>query len=216
MTAIVREEASDVHSRLAELGLQEVALQDCVRRGYLAFITCTANHPPLIPGIWAWGETVRALREYVIPIGWRRSDDNNYSVVIDPMERIAIAVATGNEGTGQAHATPSTKAPKGPNTLYAVEANQAQLDLFATVANSADATDDNDPIDERMTWILLIHRTPNEVRCELSLPLAMGADRRVDQWRERILLGAVPLDGDLLEIIPPTLPDINIDIKRRA
>lgn len=216
MTAIVRVDAWDVQSRLAELGLEERPLQDCVRRGYLAFITCTPNHPPLIPGIWAWGETVRALREYVIPIGWGRSDENNYSVVLSPSRRVAIAVATGDDATGQAAANPSTKAPKGPNTLYAVVANQGQLDLFASPDPALESTPPAEQTEERMTWILLIHRTTAEVRCELSLPLAMGADHRVDQWQERILLGAVPLDGDLLDITPPILPDISIDVKRRA
>lgn len=216
MTAIVRVEAWDVHSRLAELGLEEKPLQDCVRRGYLAFITCTPNHPPLIPSIWAWGETVRALREYVIPIGWGRSDENNYSVVLSPNKRIAIAVATGDDATGQAAANPSTKGPKGPNTLYAVVANQNQLDLFASLNPAPASTLPAEPMEDRMTWILLIHRTINEVRCELSLPLAMGADHRVDQWKERILLGSMPLDGDLLDITPPDQPDISIDVKRRA
>lgn len=94
MTAILRVEAWDVHGRLSDLGVTEQALSDAVRRGYLAYSNCTANHPPLIPGIWAWGETVRALREYLLPLGWTRSDEDNYSLVINPSGEIAIAVAT--------------------------------------------------------------------------------------------------------------------------
>lgn len=69
-----------------------------------------------------------------------------------------------------------------------------------------------------MTWILLVHRAMNEVRYELSLPRSMGNDGRIDTWQERIILGSIPVDSELLEITPPQLPqsDISIDVKRRA
>lgn len=216
MSAIVRVEASDVRTRLAELGLEEAPLRDVVRRGYLAFISCTPNHPRLIPGIMAWGETVRALREYTVPLGWSRSDENNYSVVIDPAGRLAIAVATGDDGTGRIDANPSTKAPKGPSTTNAIIVNQLQLSLFAEPEPDP-APVIEDSAEDRVTWILLVRRTAGEVRCELSLPYSMGTGGHIDEWRERILLGSVQLDGDLVDITPPpTQPDITIDVKRKA
>jgi hypothetical protein len=217
MNAVLWSEPSDVRDRLAELGLEEEPLRDVVRRGYLAYITCTANHPPLIPSIWAWGETVRALREYVLPLGWRRSDENNYSVVIDSADRVTIAVATGDEGTGRKDALPSNKARKGPNTLDAVSANQLQLGFMEQESRPAPAqsSKSSNHSVERTTWVLLIHRTMDEVRCELSLPLSM-VDGHIDGWRERILLGPIPLDGDLVEVVPPVQPDITIEVKRRA
>jgi hypothetical protein len=212
---VIRVEPWDVQARLAELGLEEEPLRDVVRRGYLAYITCTGNHPPLIPSIWAWGETVRALREYVLPLGWRRSDDRNYSVVIDPEGCTAIAVATGDHGTGDPGVFPSTKAPKGQSTLAAVTMNQVQLSLFMQDEPVSPPAKPEEADNERVTWLLLIHRTGKEVRCELSLPSSM-TDCRIDGWRERILMGSVPLDGDIIEVVPPMLPDISIDVKRRA
>lgn len=212
MDAVVRSETWDVHNRLAELGLEETPLRDVVGRGYLAFASCTANHPPLIPPILMWGETVRALREYLVRSGWRRSDENNYSVVVDPAGRVIIAVATGDGGTGLADLVPSTKAPKGPSTSEAVNVNQLELNLMVEQAASAARSEAR-----AVTWVLLIHRGLNEVRCELSLPSSMGADGHIDGWVERILLGSIPLDGDIAEIVPPTtLPDISIDVRRRA
>ena len=63
-----------------------------------------------------------------------------------------------------------------------------------------------------------MHRTINEVRCELSLPFSIAEDGHIDAWRERILLGSIPLDGDLAEAVPapPALPEITIDVKLRA
>jgi hypothetical protein len=217
MTAVVRQAPGDVRSRLAELGLQEEPLKDAVRRGQLAFLNCTPNHPPPFPRMSAWAETVSALREYVIPFGWYRSNENNYALSVNPTRGMAVAVATGDDGTGRADATPSTNARKGPSTLEAITVNQMQFSFMnerpASARGDASGRDNH-----RATWILLIRRASNEVRCELSLPISIGDDGHINDWRERILLGSIPLDGDLAEAVPnpPPLPDITIDVKRRA
>lgn len=206
----------NVARRLAQLGLKEKQMADVVRRGYLAFASCTVNHPLLYPGFSAWAEMVAGLREYLLPEDWDRSDDKNYALVVNPTGTMAIAVATGDEATGRADMAPTTKSSKGPSTVDAVSSNNAQLELpydFPPVVRPS-VTDE-----QRMTWILLVHRAPGEVRCELSLPTSMGSDGRVDGWRERIILSAVPTDPDVaLLLTPPTTPapDVTIDIKRRA
>ncbi len=216
MEVAIYSEPSDIQSRLAELGLEEEPLRDVVRQGYLAYASCTRNHPPLVPAIWAWGETVRTLREYLLPRGWRRSDTNNYSLVIDPTDRIALAVSTGDDGTGLLHATPSTKSSKGPSTVAAINVNQLELKL--DFGQTAPRTRDLSVQEEgrAITWLLLICRGPGEMRCELSLPLSMNANGFIDSWRERILLGSIPLDGEAVEITPVPAPDITVDVRRRA
>ncbi len=210
MPTIIHKQEVDINNRLLEIGLDEASLRDVVKFGQLAWSNCTANHPPLIPGIWAWGETVRALREYVLQKGWRRSDLQNYSLVIDPTGKMAIAVATGDEGTGRAEANPCTKAPKGPSTHDAVNANQAQLNFNFLEAKPEEET--ATPI----TWLLLMYRDDREVRSELSLPYSIDYDGRINGWQERILLTAIPLDGEPIEITPPSSPDIVVDVKRKA
>lgn len=216
MTVVLRQEPEDVRHRLSDLGLEEEPLKDVVRRGQLAFLNCTPNHPPPFPGMSAWAETVCALREYVIPAGWQRSNDNNYALSVDPGGQVAIAVATGNDGTGRADAIPSTNARKGPSTSDAVTANQLRFSFMdqPSAPRGAPAAAGSG----RATWILLIHRAAGEVRCELSLPISIGEDGHIDAWRERILLASIPLDGDLAEAVPapPPLPDIDVSIRRRA
>ena len=209
----------EVQSRLTALGLDPEALASVVKRGYVAFTMCTVNDPPLFPGFAAWAQTVRALREYLVPQGWRRCDENNYSLVINPTEDMAIAVATGDDGTGRVDAMPTTKSSKGPSTAEAVFANQAQLSLDLGMPETSVAYEgDVGAVDERMTWLLLVHRGEGEVRSELSLPLSMGADGRIESWRERIVLGAMPTDPAEIDIAPPSpvMPDIEVDVKRRA
>jgi len=213
----IHQEAADVDGRLAELGLNQAALTIVLRRGWLAFASCTKNDPPLFPGFSAWAMTVRALREYLLPQGWDRVDDNNYSLTVNPTGSMAIVVATGDEATGQSDASPTTRSSKGPSTAEAVASNQQQLELpFAPFVVSSTA--DVSPEDRRMTWILLVHRGPSEVRAELSLPTSMATDGKPSGWRERIILGSILLDPDVPDIVPPEnlAPDIEIDVKRRA
>jgi hypothetical protein len=160
---------------------------------------------------------VCALREYLVP-AWERCDDNNYSLAVNAEGTVAIAVATGDEDTGRTDGEPTTKSSKGPATAEAVTSNQTQFELpliFPPVQVPARPAE---TAEKRMTWILLVHRAVGEVRCELSLPTSMGADGRVDGWRERIILKPIPIDPEAFQVTPatPVLPDISVDVKRRA
>lgn len=216
MLANIYVEAVEVQSRLHNLGLDHSTLIDIVRRGQYAHASCTANDPPLYPGFTAWAQMVRASREYLLSKGWSRSNEHNYCLVIDPTGEIAVAIATGDEGTGHAHANPTTKSSKGPRTVDVVVANKNQLELPL----------DCPPIpklllaqeEPRMTWILLVHRGEKGVRSELSLPLSIDDDGYINAWRERIMLGILPNDPEMDKLKPNVndQPDIAIEIKRRA
>jgi hypothetical protein len=56
----------------------------------------------------------------------------------------------------------------------------------------------------------------SEIRCELSLPARMNNEGQVDEWKERIILTAIPFGdgGARIKIDSPT-PNIDIDVQRR-
>lgn len=213
MPTVLHVDSIAVTDALFSLGLNENALLAAVMQGYLARTNCTANHPPFFPSFVAWGETVKALRDKLAPLGWKRNDEKNYSRTIHPEGHTAVAVATGNEATGVATESPSTKSAKGPSTIDAIEVNRLQASLPgiepAFVPNDES---ENQPT----TWLLLVHHAGNEVRSELSLPLDAGLDGRVSVWKERILLNSIPLDTEPQEISPPSLPDIDVEVRRKA
>ena len=201
--------------RLVELGLQAEPLREAAARGLAAAHACTLNHPRIMPGLSAWSETVCGLRENLAPEGWERLDEGNLPWTVNATGSMAIAVATGDEETGKEKGSPCTKSKKGPRVAEAVEANQ--LELFPPGIRLPATTPPG-----RETWLLLIHRdfSAGELRMELSRPVNMGEDNRVDGWSERIILDALPFDGDLdirsIDPIPPSGPDIEVEIKRRA
>jgi len=216
MTATVHAAPAEVFNRLSLLGLEEEPIRAAIARGGRAVDVCTANHPKMFPPIAAWAETVCAVREYGAILGWSNCDDNNYSICLSRDGQCAIAVATGNEATGIVSAQPATRAAKGRSTLEAVLVNQANFDLFPDEKKKAQSEERRRHEDKRANWILLIHRASNEIRAELSQPVSIGVDGRVNDWRERIVLGSIPLDPVPVSVSQPPQPDLDIQVRRRA
>jgi hypothetical protein len=209
--SIVRSDVDDVTQRLALLGLEQEQLLQAARRWHFSWSSFTLNHPPIGIGISAWTEAVAALREELLPVGWTRSDERNYALVLHPDGVIAINVATGDSGTGRPDAVPSSKAPKGVSTADAISVNQQQLELDLPVPDVPDIRGDDGPL----TWFLLLHRADGEIRSELSLPSAMSPDGRIIRWQERIILSPIQLDTEI-EIEAPRGVDLDIEVKRKA
>jgi hypothetical protein len=207
---------SERPTRLTELGLNEIILLQSIQRGQAASASCTLNHPKFYPGLAAWAETVAALREQLIPLGWKRRDEGNLPLTINASENIAITVSTGDEATGQRDGSPCTKSGKGPRTADAVTANALQMKLFGEIRLQPE---DLESVNGQMTWILLFHRDARaqEIRAELSRPVKMDVDGHVDGWIERIVLGSMPLGSNPVRLpgdVPQT-PNIVIEVKRK-
>lgn len=212
----------DVPKRLAELGVDEELLVTAAMQGLAAWAGCTAHHPPLYPGLSAWAETVKALRDQLVLRSWTHSDAGTLSLVINKDDSIAIAVATGNEFTGDEAHEPCTKSGKGPRTEEAVVVNQLQL--FPEMSSILKPVS-FEPARTRKTWWLLVHRDmiAQELKCELSHPINMADDGRIDGWAERIILRSTSFgDNDIvLRDSNSNGPqgnavDVDVEIKRRA
>jgi hypothetical protein len=219
----VLQKAHEVSNRLAELGLEESQLMEAVRKGMAARFSCTPNHPPLAPGFYGWSETVRGLRDVLMIQGWGRDDAGLLSLAVSPDGKIAIAVATGDEATGNPDRTPCTKSSKGPRTRDAVDINALQLHLFDQ--EEAIKTDEQlKLVRSRLTYWLLIRldEETQSLRCELSTPIYVGDDGKIAGWDERIILGTTlfgnnPNVGTLPEERPQSgATDVDVQVKRRA
>ena len=101
--------------------------------------------------------------------GFTRSDAGSYSTALRSDKRNMIAVSSGDEGTGVAAASPSTKQGKGPRTIAAVSSNATQLELFPGEIMMPPPADDIDCL----TWILLFRAAATELR---SRVVAAGDD----------------------------------------
>jgi hypothetical protein len=155
---------------------------------------------------------VKELRDILVVNGWRADDDGNFSVVVEPEGKFAIAVATGDEATGTEKA-PKTKYEKGVRTLAAVEQNQ--MLLFVEQLQKAEQSG-------RETWVLLRRRDPgtHTLMAELSLPAGVVGNRIV-KWSVRIILDPIDLDPNPNRMTPSGGDggggeDVDVPVTRRT
>src|SRR5947209_13110702 len=212
MKATVKKGVIEVTNALAEIGLSDEIVREAILDGEVARNSCTANDPPCLPGIVAWGASVRSLRDNLIPKGWEKDNEDNFPTVINPNGKIAIAVATGDEGTGKENANPKTKYPKGIAAEIAISRNLNSL--FPEDRAAAQAA--KEKLDNRQMWILLKRREKDTVFAELSLPASLIKDEQVKDWLIRIILDPiekkqnVEIQDDSSEI------PIDVPVRRRS
>lgn len=171
--------------RLAELGVAVEALQRALAAGHAARITTTPNDAPQIPGTYAWGMTLRVLRDELCPLGWRKTDPGNFSLVINDKRKINVVVESGDRFTRLAHVSPRTKSLKGLYMEAAALRNQVEGDMFPeTLSEDLRRVAS---IFEYPTYILLIYITHEQYRAELSRPNEMDG-KQIVSWAERIFI----------------------------
>lgn len=197
-------------AQLREIGVEEAILLAALQEGDAGAARCTANHPPMAPGFFRFAETVRSLADQLAPLGWVRRDYKNFSTVVSPDGRVAIAVASGDDGTGDLFADVTTRSPKGAATYEAIDRN------LSLPLDERYEADNKRPQVQTATWFLLHDRREGKVYAELSLPKYI-VDGYVQTWEPRIALSPLPLDvhGAVpSERESPVNPEV--DIKRRG
>jgi hypothetical protein len=203
----------DVQTRLQQLGLKISDLLDAVRAAYQGRVACTELDPPLYIALSLWGHGVRRLRQRLVPRKWSISNEGGYCTVVSPDAALAIAVASGDANTGRPYASPTTLSAKGARTEEAISANQLSLDIRLPDEDEVEVADE-----QCETWYLLIYVDLDaaEVRAELSLPSGQDEQGRIINWVERIILPSTEVQADSADLPIDDLPDIDIEIKRRA
>jgi hypothetical protein len=214
MAAIVHKEVEDVDSQLGKLGLKRELIARCPVAGYMARTGCTPHHPANYGGMVHYGEMIRQLRDELVPLGWSAASDMNLEVTVSPEKGIAISVVSGDENTGLAGRTPSTKRRRGSVTTRLVDDNK-QLAFDLVVPNLAPKVND-DGKELRQTWVLLHYFNRNELRYELSRPVRIGDDGYIESWQERIIFPAVPIDGIALPTLPDYAEQPDVDVQFKA
>jgi hypothetical protein len=171
-----------------ELGVSPEMLSEAALAGEQARDRSTGHHPPAAPGLFFWCECVRTLRDRLVPQKWTKDETDNYSTVVSPDRRVAIAVATGGTGTGQWGVTPTTAHPKGQATMSAIQLNQ--LDLFPRGSSAA-------PIGAPITWLLLVSRLcdgdKEYIVSEISRPGSITASGWIVTWETRYILPRIEI-----------------------
>lgn len=213
---LVLTDPDDVDQRLASLSLAREPLIEAINSAHLYRARLTPNHPRTFFGLEMWGWAVAELRNLLRPYGYVRSDRSTYEFTIHKELDVAIVVASGDAGTGETISIPTTRSPKGKNTVDAVEYNK-QLDLFSELI-PASVEADSEEITGHDTWLLLHHTDieRKQIRIELSRPSEISSMGKIEGWSERLFIGAIDFDDPEISIDGPSGPDIDFEVRRKA
>lgn len=177
---------ADARRRLTELGIDVGALESALDAGDVAARQADDFSPVTAAGTMRWFETVRTLRQRLAESGWTCSDVRNSPRAIDPTGREGLLAVRGNAATGRIDGDPKTARPRGNASSRSVRVN-GQLMMDVVVAALADMAGER-ALGVR-TWFLLYYRSEaDELRAEVSLPVAISDQGVVEDWDERIIL----------------------------
>lgn len=209
----VQAEAIEVEARLRELDLDLAIIRESALIGDHHARACREYDPPLLAGILRWAKKVGALRERLLPQGWTLNDHLNYSTVVHPSGAFGIAVATGDENTGQKDAVATTRHPRGPAARAAFERNDQ---LTFTFGLDPGVGLEHVTREGRLTYLLLIRAADDLIRAELNRPRETGPDGRPSVYAERILLPPFERGALLPGVAAPVPAEFEVDVERRS
>jgi hypothetical protein len=196
-------------ARLQQLGLHgSCKLVESLMDGMAAAKACGPYHPAQYPGTRMWAETVASLRYRLAADGWEPEVICGVDLLVERKRGIAIIVVAGNNSTG---------------SRYVPQPRYDRDEVIRRLVNGE--ADTLFSKGERPVWTVyfLLHLLDGDnVRAELSRPLALAPTGSVQLWAERIVLpeigeGPDPRrsgrdhDPDI-----PVAPSIEVDVRRRA
>lgn len=171
----------DLARHLSPLYLEAAVFERAVSVGAAESRTFSQGAPKSAPNMMRWYRTVEIMHEQLmlLQLNWKRSDPQNLPYFSQTDLNLGLITSSGDEFTGAAWSSPSTKNPKGSAFARRVDVN-GQAALFGH------PTDDGDEIDVKYLWILLYNERDGMVYLELSRPSSM-AGKHIDSWSERII-----------------------------
>jgi hypothetical protein len=206
--------SSTQEEMLAAIGITAADLNATVVQIYRAFAAVGPLHPKGFSGTNSWADGTQAIRATMVPKGWKIADPNGQPRIVSPGGRYAITVSSGNPNTGNPNKTPQTKNSKGSQTSRSVAYNSRQGELFV---NEPQENVISVAAEEQMLWFLLyyVDIEGKEVRYELSCPITVGDNDKVDGWAVRIIMPALRLGGGGLQSSDPG-QTIDIPVKPKT
>lgn len=190
---LVLAEDHQIVPRLAQLGLRRDLLLEVVEAAVGGRRNATAFHPLSAGGLLSWIQGTGQLRRVFLPHGWAACRRDNIESIFNPEAGIKV-VFQNAERAGDRLADPLATSRKGAGSARAVELGQYELWPEVKAQQVAEIT--------ATTWVLFVYAHGDDVRAELSCPIAIN-EEQFDGFHERILLvekggwgGAAPLVED--------------------
>lgn len=197
------------------LGVSAKDLYATATQYYQKVLSAGKLQPNGSGGTLGWIYATEAIRAHLISKGWTPSDPSNQPRIVSPDGKHAITVMRGDIHTGNPHRTPLTRNKRGNRTVKSVHFNAAQQDMFPV---SRDERQVLVEATEQTLWVLLFHADINNkvVNYELSRPINMGENGKVDDWKPRFILPQIDFNAPTDYQMPEPSPDLDIMVTPKA
>lgn len=182
-------EAAAAVRRLRELGLPVEKITRVLAEGEYNRAQATEHDPVNAGGLDAYRYRVRAMRDQFCPLGWTIGRDGGLESIVSPCGSRQIITRSGDADVGIRAGHPAPKGAIGESAGKRIAGNTALL-FDPSYLNNSDVAR---PAFE--TWMLLVYRSGDVCRAELSFPSNVpDDDSRPLAWFERILLPDLDLN----------------------
>jgi hypothetical protein len=168
----------EIIPRLAQLGLRRDLLLDVVEAAVGGRRNATGFHPLSAGGLLSWIQGTGQLRRIFLPRGWEICRRDNIESILNRDQGIKV-VFQNAERAGDTLFDPIAASKKGAGSARAIELGQYELWPEIKEREVAEVT--------ATTWVLFVYVDGDDVRAELSCPMAIN-EEQFDGFHERILL----------------------------
>jgi len=202
----VLKEEIEVTTRLTTLGATKPELLEVVRAAVGGRRDAVPYDPLSAGGQFAYIYGTRRLRAIFVPQGWEICRTDNIESIFNPVRGIKIIYQSA-ERAGDLVFDPMAISKKGSGSARAVELGQGEFwpEMRARELKGAGAAN----------WYLFVYASGDDVRAELSYPIAIEGDQ-FHGFNERIILvGKGEWQG--IDIAPDEqdLPDLDVSVTRK-
>lgn len=205
----------EVVDRLDRLGLTRDGLVEVAEAMHAARNSCTENDPPGAPGLKAWCDGTRRLREVFVPLGWERSEEDHLSSITNPSSGVKVLVCNTDDGTGIERSQPQNRSKKGSATDRAISINQGTfIEILDEALNVVQMPATNGGV---KYWYLCVYSEGEILRAELACPSECESGF-FKGFHERIFLNIDDSGDDLVRVVdqaPDGGEDFEVTVTRK-
>jgi len=206
----------DVANRLDELGWHPDWLMEVVHAMVNARNDCTENDPLGAGGWMAWKTGTRRLREIGRPLGLEKNDADGIPSLIDRRRGLKFTVTNTDDGTAIRDRIPQNNNRKGPGLTRIIQTNQTSL------FEMMDAPHQVVPISTIrkqpgviLCWHLCVYNEIDDIRAELSCPVAVDGGYFIDFVERLKLIGPEDGGADVRRKLPDDDSEFDIPVIRK-
>jgi len=205
-------ESNDEH-RLAAFDLSSIIFHDGLRRGASRASNRSTWALESSAGTDIYHDSIEDLHRLLKPSGWRLVFVDGQPRLVHPGGKLSFTVSSGiNVGSANMR-TPRTR-KKGAATRNSLAAIDLSPSLFGdkeaeTAAHSAEVAE------SAPFYLLLCERVTrgsNGLALEFSRPAGMAEGGSVNQWRDRIAVAYLSIEGDIETFGKPDNGDDEFDV----